>query len=77
MYVKCVPFFYNGDIYNKINKMKKNKQSSTNSTKTNTRLGSEKSSVDKELEKRQLEEIKKRFSRFSGKSTPPEGWFEF
>jgi hypothetical protein len=57
--------------------MKKNKKKSENITKTNTNLGSEKSSVDKELEKKQQREIYRQFSKFSGKSTPPEGWFEF
>ncbi len=57
--------------------MKQNKQTSMNITKTNTNLGYEKSSVEKELEKKQLREICKKYSKFSGKSTPAAGWFEF
>jgi hypothetical protein len=56
--------------------MKQNKQTSMNSTKTNTNLGYEKSSVEKELEKKQLRESYKKYSKFSGKYTPNLQWFE-
>jgi hypothetical protein len=56
--------------------MKENKQTSMNSTKTNTNLGYEKSIVEKELEKKQLREICKKYSKFSGKYTPNLQWFE-
>jgi hypothetical protein len=57
--------------------MKNNKQSSLNSNKTNINLGSEKSVEQKELEKKQMREICKKYSKFSGKSYPNLQWFEF
>lgn len=45
---------------------------------TETQFGSLVNNViDEEEKKRKLKEVIKRFSKFSGKSTPPEGWFEF